>query len=171
MWEKLAFKKKLIIPLAALIATAIALTAITAAVMNTQQFIPANGSIRNVVNDGNEEDEQGSISTDTVNLEIYVDSAATTKCTSINWETLNPGGSTTRTVYVKNTENVAETLSMSATEWNPQGAGSVLTLTWDKEGASLPAGAIVAATLTLQVSSDVGSLTSFSLNIVISGSG
>jgi hypothetical protein len=88
----------------------------------------------------------------------------------LQWGTLNPGGTVTKTVYVKNSGNTAETLNMTTTQWTPAEASSVLTLTWNKEGSSLAAGAVVPATLTLQVSSNPGSVTSFSMNIVISGS-
>lgn len=158
----MAFKKTLLIPLSALLILTVALTAITAAVISTQQTIATNGSIQN------NDDEQEEIIT-TVNLEIYTDAAATTKCTNINWGTLNSGGSATKTIYIKNTGNVAQTLNMSASSWNPESASSILTLTWNKEGTTIAAGSVIQATLTLHVAAETGSLTTFSMNIVLSG--
>lgn len=156
-------KKTLLAPLAALIITAITLTALTAAVLSTQQTIPANGSIQI-----NNNDDDNNVVT-TVDLDVYTDAQATTKCTNINWGTLNPGDTATKTIYIKNTGNVAQILSMGANSWSPESASSVLTLTWNKEDYNLAAGAIVSATLTLQVAPQTGSLSTFSLNIVISG--
>ncbi|MDD4326515.1 MAG: hypothetical protein PHC63_08845 [Candidatus Bathyarchaeota archaeon] len=157
-------KKTLLAPLAALIITAITLTALTAAVLSTQQTIPANGSIQI---DNNDDDDNNVVTT--VDLDVYTDAQATTKCTNINWGTLNPGDTATKTIYIKNTGNVAQILSMGANSWSPESASSVLTLTWNKEDYNLAAGAIVSATLTLQVAPQTGSLSTFSLNIVISG--
>ncbi len=162
--EHLPPKKQLLIALAALITVAVALTALTAAVLNSQQTIQANGNIVNA-GGGNEGDV-----TSTVNVEVFSDAAATLKCSSISWGDLSVGDSATRVVYVKNTGNVAESLSLAASGWSPAGAGSVLSLTWDKEGFLVPAGGVVAATLTLLVGSDAGELGSFSLDIVVSGS-
>jgi hypothetical protein len=104
-----------------------------------------------------------------INVDIYADAAAATKLTSLQWGTLTPGGTVTKTVYIKNAGNTAETLNMTTTEWAPALASSALSLTWNRESSVLAAGAVVPATLTLQVAADPGSVTSFSMNIVISG--
>jgi hypothetical protein len=164
------FNKKLVLPLVALATVAIILTAVTAALLNTQATLPSDGTIQATpsptpTGGGG----GGGQPVSSVNVEIYSDAEATTALTSLQWGTLTPGGSVNRTIYVKNTGNTAETLNMTATEWTPSEASSVLTLTWDKEGSSLAAGAVVAATLSLHVASNPGSVTSFSMNIVISG--
>jgi hypothetical protein len=173
----MAIKKNLIVPLAVLAVVAIALTAVSAGILISQN-ISATGTIQTV--DGNTGgggsggssgggSGGGGVSS-TVNLEVYSDALATSKCSSIEWGSLSPGGSVSRTVYIKNTGDTAVSLSIAATTWNPVSAGSVLTLSWNKEGAVLAAGAIVTATLTLNAAPDTGSLSSFSLNIVVSGS-
>lgn len=159
-------KKTLLIPIAILLTTALSLTAITAAIISSQQTIPSNGLIQ--INATPAPTTTPTI-TPTVDLEIYTDAGATIKCTNINWGTLNPGGTVTKTVYVKNTGNVPQTLSINTNSWSPELASSILTVTWNKEGYSLAAGAIVSATLTLEAASQTGSLTDFSVNIVISG--
>jgi hypothetical protein len=160
--------KKLLAPLVALVVIALALTALTAAVLNTQQNIPASGTIQTVTDSGGEGGGGGNVGT--INLDVYTDAAATIRCTSIEWGALSPGDLASRTVYLKNSGNTAEVLNMTGVEWNPSPAGSVLTLSWNKEGTTLAAGAVMAATVSLYVPQETGSLTSFSLNIVISGS-
>ncbi len=168
----MATKRKLIIALTAAIAVAIALTVVTAAVLSAQQNLPANGTIQPTSNaDANNNDNSGSSggTVETVNLDIYTDATATVSCTSIEWGVLNPGDSVSKTIYLKNTGNTAEMLNMTVSEWTPEVAGDILSLTWNKEGQILDAGTVMAATLTLHVPENPGSLTSFSLNIVISG--
>lgn len=151
-------KKAAIIPLIAIVFIAIALSVVTAGVLNAQQNVPAQGHLG------------GSITTNTVNIGVYTDLQAKTLCTDIDWGTLNSGNIATKTIYIKNTGNITETLSMTVKDWNPQTATSSIFLTWNKESATLQAGAIVPATLTLNVADDTGDISDFDFNIVISGS-
>jgi hypothetical protein len=107
----------------------------------------------------------------TVNVGVYSDSACTQPLTSISWGTISPGSTITRTIYVKNTGTAQITLSMTTNSWNPTSANGPLTLTWDKEGATLTANQVATATLTLTVSSSISGITTFSVNIVIAGTG
>lgn len=163
--------KKLLLPLVALATVAIILSAVTAALLNSQASLPSGGTIQVTPSPtpSGGGGGGGGQPVSSINVEIYSDAEATLALTSLEWGTLSPGGSVNRTIYVKNTGNTAETLNMTATEWTPSEASSVLTLTWDREGASLAPGAVVAATLSLHVASNPGSVTSFSMNIVISG--
>lgn len=148
--------KRALIPLIVLIATAATLSAVTAGVLISQQNVPASGSVG------------GSIIS-TVNIGVYSDPQVTTNCSNIDWGNLNSGDTATKTIYIQNTGSISETLSMTATNWNPTAASSRLFLTWNQEGAAIEAGAVVPATLTLNVAADTGDLSDFSLNIVISG--
>jgi hypothetical protein len=172
--NRLTINRKLIIPLAALIAIAVTLTVVTAAVLSAQQNIPSAGSIQGAgspqTSGGTTGGQQQNSITSTLNLAVYTDAAATINCTNINWGILNPGDTTTKTIFIKNTGSTQTTLSLAASSWSPASASSVLTLTWNKEGATLAAGETIPATLTLQVAQDTGDLSSFSLNIVVSGS-
>ncbi len=152
-------KRAALIPLIALVFTAIALSAVTAGVLIAQQNIPAQGHLG-----------VGSITTNTVNVGVYSDPQATTICTGIDWGTLNSGNIATKTIYIKNTGNITETLSMIVTDWNPQTATSSLFSTWNQESATLQAGAIVPATFTLNIAADTGDISDFNFSIVISGS-
>ena len=105
------------------------------------------------------------------NLGIYSDSAATQTLTSISWGTVTPGGSITRTVYVKNTGNAQVTLGMTKMNWNPTTANGPLTLTWNQESTVLAPNQVATATLTLSALSSISSITAFNVDIVIAGSG
>jgi hypothetical protein len=137
--------------LLAIAAAAVLLTVTTAGLLSVSQTVPSTGNIASV------------------NVSIYLDSACTQPCTNINWGTLNPGATATQTIYVKNTGTVPITLSLSTSSWSPSNANSYLTLQWNKENTVLNAGASTQATLTLTVASNTGSLTTFSFNVVITG--
>jgi hypothetical protein len=105
------------------------------------------------------------------NIGAYSDYACTQSLTSISWGTVSPGSSITRTVYVKNTGNAPLSVSLTKTNWTPTNANGPITLTWDLEGVTLNANQVVAALLTLSLSSGISGVTTFSFNIVISGTG
>ncbi len=135
----------------ALVIAAIALIATTAAVLTSTQTVPLNGSIT------------------AVNVGVYSDSGCTQTVTSLTVGTLNPGGTATQTVYIKNIGNVPETLTMAASSWNPSNATLSLTLTWNQQNTILPAGNSVPAVLTLTAASNCGSMTTFSCSVTITG--
>ena len=115
------------LPKFAVIAIAIVgifLTATTAAVLSTNQTVPLNGAIN------------------AINLGVYSDSDCTIPVTALNVGTLSPGGTATQTVYIKNTGNVAETLTMTTGNWSPSNANTYLTLTWNRGNTVLNPGAI-----------------------------
>ena len=135
----------------ALVITALALTITTTALLSASQNVPLSGTIN------------------AVNLGVYSDSECTQTVTALTVGTLNPGGTATQNVYIKNTGNVAETLTMSTNNWTPTGADSSLTLTWNRGNAVLAAGASIQATLTLTAAANTGSLTSFSCDVTLTG--
>jgi len=157
--KHIQLKRAALIPLIALFFTAIALPAVTARVLIAQQNVPAQGHLGG-----------GSLTTNTVNVVVFSDPQATTLCTDIDFGNLNSGNIATKTIYIKNTGNIIETLSMTVTDWSPQTGTSSLLLTWNQESAKLQAGATVPATLTLNIASDTGDISDFNFNIVISGS-
>ena len=142
------------ISMGAIIAVAVTglfLTMVTAGVLTANQTVLSLGTIT------------------TVNVGVYSDSGLTQNLTSIDWGTLAPGNSTTRTIYVKNTGTIPVTLSMTTTNWAPSNANTYLTLTWNRANYVLAVGSSVSATLTLTASASAGNLTTFSFNIVITG--
>jgi hypothetical protein len=105
------------------------------------------------------------------NIGVYSDSACTQSLTSISWGTISPGASVTRTVYIKNLGTTSVTLSMSTANWNPTTANGPISLAWNQESTVLTANQVATATLTLSTSSTVNGITTFSVDIVISGTG
>jgi hypothetical protein len=142
------------IPLAAVVAlalTALALTVTTAAVLSANQTVPLNGTIN------------------AVNLGVYSDSNCTIPVSALNVGTLSPGATATQTIYVKNTGNLPETLTMTTGNWTPSNANTYLTLTWNRGNIVLNAGASIQATLTLTAAANTGSLTTFSCDVTLTG--
>jgi hypothetical protein len=139
------------IAIIALTITALALTLTTAAVLSNNQTVPLTGTIN------------------AVNLGVYTDSACTISATALTVGTLNPGASATQTVYVKNTGNVPETLTMTSSNWTPSNANTYLTLSWNRQNTVLTAGTSIQATLTLTAAANTGTLTTFSCDVTLTG--
>ncbi len=135
----------------ALAITALALTLTTAAVLSNNQTVPLTGTIN------------------AVNLGVYSDSGCTQAATSLNAGALNPGGTATQTVYIKNTGNIPETLTMTTGNWSPSNANTYLTLSWNRQNTVLNAGTSIQATLTLTAASNTGTLTTFSCDVTLTG--
>jgi len=62
-------------------------------------------------------------------------------------------------------------LSLATSTWTPSNANAYITVSWDKQGATLTPGQSSAAILTLSVSSSITGITSFSNTITLSGTG
>jgi hypothetical protein len=154
--EKQALKnsKAIVTTLVAISTIGVVLTVLAYGLIVSTKTLPSSGTI-----------------VSTVNVDAYSDSACTQTLASIDWGTIPPGGFTSKTVYVKNTGDAPVTLSMSKANWTPATANGPLTVTWNREGTVLPANQVSAAALTLSASSNVGGLTTFSVDIVISGTG
>ena len=137
-----------------IISTMVALSLTTVAVsglLSANQRIPVSGAIS------------------TVNVAVYGDSQLTNPVTSIEWGTIAPGETATKTVYIKNTGNLPVTLTLATENWDPTGSDSYLTLTWNYSGYPLQADGSIAVTLSLQVSSNIQDITAFNFDIVITG--
>ena len=104
-----------------------------------------------------------------INVGIYSDSDCTNELTSLDWETISPGESENKTIYLKNTGNAQITLSLDTTNWTPTTADGPISLLWDKENAKLNPAQSTTATLTLSISESIEGITDFSFDIVITG--
>ncbi|MFB3888047.1 MAG: hypothetical protein ACE14S_01030 [Candidatus Bathyarchaeia archaeon] len=154
----MAIKKTSIAAIAALTIAALILTVTSAAVLNSSQTLHSQGSVTPIVQTN-------------PNIGVYSDSACTQNATSLDWGTLSPGGVTTKTVWVKNSGTANATLSMTTTNWSPAGASQYISLSWDRTGKVLAPNEVVQATLTLTVSASVTGITTFSFDVVITGTG
>jgi hypothetical protein len=135
----------------AITATGLFLTLLTTGLLMSSQTLQSSGTVT------------------AVNVGVYSDSGCTQNCTSINWGAIAPGNSSTRTIYIKNIGTIPMTLSMTIGSWVPSNANTYIGLSWNREGAVLSAGQSTSATLTLSASSSAGNITSFSFNIIITG--
>lgn len=143
--------------LIAVVATGLFLTVITSGLVLTNGLLMSSQTVQS----------GGTITS--VNVGVYSDSGCTQNCASIDWGTISPGNSATRTIYVKNTGTIPVTLSMTTGSWVPSNANTYITLTWNQGGTVVGAGNSIAATLTLTASSSAGNLTSFNFNTIITG--
>jgi hypothetical protein len=133
--------------------TGLFLTVTTAGLLSANQTVPSSGTIT------------------TVNVGVYSDSRCTQPLESIDWGSLSPGSEVTKTMHIKNAGNTSITLSMTKSNWNPASANGPITLSWNKEGTSLTFGQTTTATLTLSVSSSISGITTFGVDIIITGTG
>jgi hypothetical protein len=144
---------KISIYITALILIAVTLSATTYGAISVNKSLVTNGSI-NV----------------TPNLGLYSDSGCTTGLSAIDWGAITPGNNQTRTVYIKNTgAGTSLTLSISTSSWTPITANGPITISWDKEGTRLAPGQSTAAVIKLISSSSIVDVTTFSVQIQISG--
>ena len=133
--------------LIALVSAAIFLTVTTAGQLSANQTVSSSGVISSV------------------DVGVYQEWACTNNLTSIDWGTLSPGDTATRTIYVKNIGTAPITLSMTTANWNPASADGPITLTWNRESTTLDANDVTQATLTLSVSSSISGITDFDIII------
>ena len=139
--------------LIAMVVTGVLLTVATLGAVTTFENVPSSGSVVTAVN-----------------VDLYSDAGCTQNLTSIAWGNIAPGSTNTRTIYIRNSGNVPETLTMATGAWNPSNATLVLACSWNLgSNTVLNASASTAAILTLTVAANPGSLTNFSFNITITG--
>lgn len=102
---------------------------------------------------------------------VYQDASFSSKVTSLDWGSLEPGATKSYSVYIRNEGGSAVTLSMSTANWSPSSASNYLVLTWNSDGRTVNAGEAVRATFTLTVSDSVSGISSFGFDINLVGSG
>lgn len=136
----------------ALIASVIAATSVMA-LLTTQRTISGAGAIK------------------AVGVGVYWDSACTNETSSLDFGLLEAGGSKSFTLYLKNNGNSPLTLNMTSQNWSPSSASSYMSLTWNREGQQISPDQVIQFVITLSVSSSVTGISSFSFDIVITGTG
>jgi len=101
---------------------------------------------------------------------VYWDRDCSDIVSSIEWGTLQPGSAKNVAVYIRNEEEKPMYLIVSTTKWNPPKASQYLNLGWDYSEQRMNPGEILRITLTLSVSRYIEGISSFSFDILISGS-
>ncbi len=113
----------------------------------------------------------GTIVVSTPNLGIFSDSQCTQSLTIFDWGSIAPDTSVTKTIYIKNSGDVPLTLTMASSGWDPAAAANSMGLTWNKQSSTLAVGQTTSAVLTLTVDSDISGISTFSVDIIVSGTG
>jgi hypothetical protein len=138
-----------LLAVAAFAVAAVVLVGLCLAALLYQARIPASGVLK------------------AVGLEVYEDQACTVKLESIDWGLLAPGESKTITCYVKSSSTIDTELFLTSESWDPAAAAGFITVSWDYEGAILPAGTVAVADLTLHVDPVISNVEGFSGVIII----
>ncbi len=145
-------QKSQVLAIYSLVASVLAASAVTA-LLTTQKTISGTGSIKGV------------------GLGVYWDPQCTNATSSLDFGQLEPGSSKSFTLYLRNEGNSALTLNMTSENWSPANASDYMALTWDREGQQISPNQVRAFVITLSVSGNVQGISSFSFDIIISGTG
>src|SRR5664279_1722739 len=68
----------------------------------------------------------GTIVTNNPNLTIFADAACTKQISTVQWGTLQPSGSATMALFIKNSGNMPLTLTLTENNWSPATAQNYL---------------------------------------------
>lgn len=139
------------------------ITATVSAVISIQKMIPSSGNIVVVI--------PTPPPIDIVDVLFYSDPAATIEVTTVDWGVMNPGSIRPIILYLKNTGNIAETVTLSAGNYKPPELQGIMTLSWDSEGIRIEPGQVMKTNITLEVSGSVTGISTFSLSLIFSLSG
>jgi hypothetical protein len=101
---------------------------------------------------------------------VYWDSDCSDRVSSIDWETLTPGSVKSVVVYVRNENEEPIYLNMSTANWNPSNASQYITLRWDYSEQRMNPSEALQIRLSLSVSRYIEGISSFSFDILITGS-
>jgi len=108
----------------------------------------------------------------TVGIGVYSDSQCNNALSSMSWGTLEPGGSQNVVCYIKNEGSAASTLSMYASNWDPESlaTSNYLVLNWNYDNQPINPDGSIPVTFTLTVDAGITGITTFSFDITIVGS-
>ncbi len=112
---------------------------------------------------------QGTINA--IGVGVYQESSCIHQITSIDWGSIEPDANDNVIIYIRNEGNVPMTLNMTCSNWIPSEASSYITLSWNREGSQVNPQSVLETVLTLSVSSEISSISEFSFNITIRGTG
>jgi len=135
----------------------------------TLGMITFNGTIKGLLTKTLTLPSQGTVKG--IGIGVYSDSSCTSKVSSIDWGTAEPGAVKTVPVYIRNEGNAAITLSMSTINWDPSEASNYISLSWNYNGQSIDPNGVIPVTLTLSISPSITGISSFTFDIIITGTG
>ena len=105
-----------------------------------------------------------------IEIDVYSDSDCTKSVSNVDWGEIAAGSTINRIVYVENNGDYEVTLGLSTENWNPFEAMVDITLDWNYDGTYLEVGEVRQVIFSLSVASGIGSISSFSFDIVVTGS-
>jgi hypothetical protein len=104
------------------------------------------------------------------NISLWKDANCTQNLTAILWGTLTPNQTTSCACYIRNEGATNAKLNMTSSSWNPSNTSSYMSFSWNREAYVLLPSSSVQAIFTLNIFSNITGITSFSFNIVVTGS-
>jgi hypothetical protein len=105
--------------------------------------------------------------TASVNLGVYFDNITTQEVTSIDWGIVYPNDQALQTIYLQNLGNVNCQVFLNTTDWTPQDAQHLITLTWDYNGTLIEPNTMLQVTLSLNTSAQLVDIEQFDFKIII----
>ena len=105
-----------------------------------------------------------------IEIDVYSDSGCTQLVSNVDWGEILAGSTITRIVYVKNNGDYEVALGLSTENWSPVEAMADITLDWDYDGTFLEVDEVRQVIFSLSIDSGIGGISSFSFDIVITGS-
>ena len=105
-----------------------------------------------------------------VGISIYEDSDCIIPLTQIDWGIVEPDSTVTYDAWLCNEGNVPVRVSLYTENWIPLNASDFMDLTWDSETVIIDVDETISCLFSLQIYENV-SITDFSFNIVLVGSG
>ena len=105
--------------------------------------------------------------TASVNLGVYFDNTTAQEVTSIDWGIVYPDDQARQIIYLQNIGNVNCQLLLNTTDWTPQEAQYLITLTWNYYGTLIEPNTILQVTLSLNTSAQLVDIEQFDFKIII----
>jgi hypothetical protein len=105
--------------------------------------------------------------TASVNLGVYFDNITTREVTSIDWGIVYPDDQAQQIIYLQNVGNVNCQLLLNTTDWAPQEAQHLITVTWNYNGTLIEPNTIIQVTISLNTSAQLVDIEQFDFNLII----
>jgi hypothetical protein len=116
--------------------------------------LPTAAKKNNSINDGS--------------IKVYWEDECFNEITSIDWGIVEPGSPKAVVIYIKNTGRKNLNLELCSNV-DPIDFASNLDLQWNYSGEQIASGSTLTVTLTLMVSGDLNGVTTFNLEILVTG--
>ena len=106
-----------------------------------------------------------------INVGVYSDELCTQELSAIDWGLLAPSEMRIAGIYIKNTGNSPQNITIYTNNYQPVESEIYLQLTWNYDEHELAVNEVILVTLTLTVSQSIIGINEFTFDIVIKASG